>query len=181
MPFLEKLFYFIVSTCGFAAALIIHYLLVTKPTSNPNSSQSSSSRSTLFDPPAIRRSIMAYKPRGVVARAVYEKVHNDQYLDGYDMKLVSPILYILSVYLKYVFFLFQWYKLPKALAERFQSKFIALEEPDEITLFWLDEAKHLSANFWLQLWHIIARLFLTAFMTQTDVNGCVYFHSWRNQ
>ena len=29
----------------------------------------------------------------------------------------------------------------------------------------------LSANFWLQLWHIVARLFLTAFMTQTDVNG----------
>lgn len=55
--------------------------------------------------------------------------------------------------------------------ERFQTKFIALEQPDEITLFWLDEAKHLSANFWLQLWHIVARLFLTSFMSQTDVNG----------
>lgn len=95
MTFLEKLFYFIVSTCGFAAALIIHYLLVTKPAANPSSSQtsSSSSSSAPVDQPVIR-SAMAYRPRGVVARAVYEKVHNDQYLDGYDMKLVFPILVI---------------------------------------------------------------------------------------
>lgn len=36
-----------------------------------------------------RTSNMSYKPRGILARAVYDKVHNDQYLDGYDMQLVS--------------------------------------------------------------------------------------------
>lgn len=87
MTFLEKIFYFIVSTCGFAVALIIHYLLVSKPAEDPSSSQTTSSRA---DQPAAP-SVMAYKPRGAIARAVYEKVHNDQYLDGYDMKLVSLI------------------------------------------------------------------------------------------
>lgn len=29
-----------------------------------------------------------YRPRGALARTLYEKVHNDQYLEGYDMKLV---------------------------------------------------------------------------------------------
>lgn len=66
---------------------------------------------------------------------------------------------------------FQWYQLPKLLTNRFQEKFIPMKQPDDITLHWLDEAKHLSANFWLQLWHIVARMILTTFMTQTDVNG----------
>lgn len=37
----------------------------------------------------VIRASMSYRPRGILARAVYEKVHNDQYLDGYDMQLVS--------------------------------------------------------------------------------------------
>lgn len=32
---------------------------------------------------------MTYRPRGTLARALYDKIHNDQYLEGYDMKLVS--------------------------------------------------------------------------------------------
>lgn len=32
---------------------------------------------------------MAYRPRGTLARTLYNKIHNDQYLEGYDMKLVS--------------------------------------------------------------------------------------------
>ncbi|KAG4078524.1 hypothetical protein HA402_009236 [Bradysia odoriphaga] len=94
---------------------------------------------------------MTYRPRGVFARALYDKVNNDQYLERYDMKL--------------------WYRLPTELPERFQSKFVQLEEPDDITKVWLDKAKVLSANLWLQIWHIVARLFLATFMTQTDVNG----------
>lgn len=94
---------------------------------------------------------MTYRPRGVFARALYDKVNNDQYLERYDMKL--------------------WYKLPTELPERYQSKFVQLEEPDDITKIWLDKAKVLSANLWLQIWHIVARLFLATFMTQTDVNG----------
>ncbi|XP_037032959.1 methyltransferase-like protein 9 [Bradysia coprophila] len=94
---------------------------------------------------------MTYRPRGVFARALYDKVNNDQYLERYDMKL--------------------WYRLPTELPERFQSKFVQLDEPDDITKVWLDKAKVLSANLWLQIWHIVARLFLATFMTQTDVNG----------
>ncbi|KAJ6645450.1 Protein-L-histidine N-pros-methyltransferase [Pseudolycoriella hygida] len=94
---------------------------------------------------------MTYRPRGVFARALYDKVNNDRYLEGYDMRL--------------------WYKLPNELPEKYQSKFVQLEEPDDTTRRWLDEAKVLSANLWLQIWHIIARLFLATFMTQTDVNG----------
>lgn len=32
---------------------------------------------------------MAYRPRGTLARTLYDKIHNDQYLEGYDMRLVS--------------------------------------------------------------------------------------------
>lgn len=31
---------------------------------------------------------MAYRPRGTLARTLYDKIHNDQYLEGYDMRLV---------------------------------------------------------------------------------------------
>lgn len=91
MTFLEKLFYFVVSTCCFAVALIIHYLLVSKPAEDPSSTQTSE-RSVRSTDSSAGRSTMAYKPRGVVARAVYDKVHNDQYVDGYDMKLVSLVI-----------------------------------------------------------------------------------------
>lgn len=65
----------------------------------------------------------------------------------------------------------QWYKLSQILPEKYQSKFISLEEPDDITLSWLEKAKQTSANLWLQIWHILARFFLGFFLTQTDVNG----------
>lgn len=32
---------------------------------------------------------MAYRPRGTLARALYDKIRNDNYLEGYDMRLVS--------------------------------------------------------------------------------------------
>lgn len=44
-------------------------------------------------------------------------------------------------------------------------------EPDELTLNWLEKAKTLSSNLWLQLYHTIAKTFLKLFMSQTDVNG----------
>lgn len=78
-------------------------------------------------------------------------MHNDQYLDTYDTRL--------------------WYRTNQPLPQCFQEKFVPLERPDDITVTWLEKAKHLSANIWLQLWHTIARVFLGFFMTQTDVNG----------
>lgn len=34
---------------------------------------------------------MSYRPRGTLARTLYDKIHNDQYLEGYDMRLVRII------------------------------------------------------------------------------------------
>lgn len=61
--------------------------------------------------------------------------------------------------------------MPKPLHKRFQTKFVDFKEPDSITMEWLDKAKFKSSNLWVQVWHIVARLFLGIFMTQTDVNG----------
>lgn len=65
----------------------------------------------------------------------------------------------------------QWYTLSKPLPEPYNKKFLPLEKPDEATLHWLDQAKELSSNLWLQLWHLVARTFLGFFMTQTSING----------
>lgn len=54
-----------------------------KPNANVASTQQFLKKRTVIRPS------MSYRPRGILARAVYEKVHNDQYLDGYDMQLVS--------------------------------------------------------------------------------------------
>lgn len=92
-----------------------------------------------------------HRPRGTLARAIFEKVHNDQYLDEYDTRL--------------------WYRLEHQLPENFQSKFVPLHHPDKTTVDWLEKAKESSANIWLQLWHTLARTILQFFMTQTDING----------
>ncbi|XP_055917457.1 protein-L-histidine N-pros-methyltransferase [Eupeodes corollae] len=92
-----------------------------------------------------------HRPRGTLARAIFEKVHNDQYLDEFDTRL--------------------WYRLVHKLPDNFQSKFVPLDQPDDITVDWLEKAKELSANIWIQLWHTLARTILQFFMTQTDING----------
>lgn len=48
---------------------------------------------------------------------------------------------------------------------------MSFQSPDDITLEWLEKSKMLSANLWLQIWHLVAKLFLGLFMTQTDING----------
>lgn len=121
---------------------------------------------------------MAYRPRGTLARTLFDKIHNDQYLEGYDMKLVSlsrlpisPHPQPTSQSIAFWISPSQWYTLSKSLPEKYQSKFLSLEKPDDITLNWLEQAKQLSGNLWLQLWHLAARLFLGFFMTQTSING----------
>lgn len=46
-----------------------------------------------------------------------------------------------------------------------------MQQPDEITLNWLERSKELSSKLLLQLWHLLAKAILSVFMTQTDVNG----------
>ncbi|XP_070509002.1 protein-L-histidine N-pros-methyltransferase [Chironomus tepperi] len=94
------------------------------------------------------------RPRGILARALYDKYHNDAYIENYDMKL--------------------WYKLPndgKEIIDRYRSKFFNLTEPDPITLHWISQSKSKSADLWLQLWHIICKAILKLFLTQTCCNG----------
>jgi len=94
------------------------------------------------------------RPRGFLARALYDKYHNDQYIDNYDMTL--------------------WYKLPNdgsGILEKYKRKFFHFEEPDSQTLDWLQKSKDKSADLWLQIWHIVAKLFLKLFLTQTCSNG----------
>ncbi|XP_037945394.1 methyltransferase-like protein 9 isoform X2 [Teleopsis dalmanni] len=92
-----------------------------------------------------------YRPRGTLARAIYDKFHNDKWLDEFDTTL--------------------WYNLNEELPYVFQRKFLPLLRPDESTIQWLEQAKLLSLNIWLHLWHAFARPFLKLFMTQTDING----------
>lgn len=43
---------------------------------------------------------MSYRPRGALARALFEKLHNDTDLDNIDMKFVSLYNFIISTYLQ---------------------------------------------------------------------------------
>jgi DREV methyltransferase len=54
---------------------------------------------------------------------------------------------------------------------RYRMKFFDLQEPDAITMHWIQESKTKSSQLWLQIWHIVAKLFLKIFLTQTCCNG----------
>lgn len=113
------------------------------------------------------------RPRGYLAQALYDKYNNDQYIENYDYSL--------------------WYKLPndgKEIADkyvryeqrdktfadvstlhRYRARFFDLQEPDGMTMQWIAESKAKSSDLWLQIWHIVAKLFLKIFLTQTCSNG----------
>ncbi|EDW74779.1 uncharacterized protein Dwil_GK15857 [Drosophila willistoni] len=92
---------------------------------------------------------MSYRPRGTLARVIHAKFHNDNSLENIDTR--------------------NWYALEHELP-KYQSRFVALEQ-DSTTVKWLEQAKILSTNIWLHLWHALARSILQFFMTQTDING----------
>ncbi|XP_050324856.1 protein-L-histidine N-pros-methyltransferase [Bactrocera neohumeralis] len=92
-----------------------------------------------------------YRPRGTLARAIFQKYHNDRSLEELDTRL--------------------WYTTNHELPPKFQNKFVPLLQPDESTMRWLERAKVLSTNIWLHIWHAVARVVLQFFMTQTDING----------
>lgn len=56
------------------------------------------------------------------------------------------------------------------ICPRYKSKFIEMSV-DEATQKWLDEARDTSSRLWTQIYHVLARLFLGFFLTQTDLNG----------
>lgn len=67
----------------------------------------------------------------------------------------------------------QWYrcKLEK-LPEELSWRFVQLE-PDEDTLEFLERSEEKSDWILTQLWHSLAKAFLSFFMTQTSINGWV--------
>lgn len=54
---------------------------------------------------------------------------------------------------------------------RYRARFFDLQEPDGMTMQWIAESKAKSSDLWLQIWHIVAKLFLKIFLTQTCSNG----------
>ncbi|XP_052867005.1 protein-L-histidine N-pros-methyltransferase isoform X1 [Anopheles cruzii] len=91
-----------------------------------------------------------YRPRGAIAKVVFDRIHNDDVIQQVDMTT--------------------WYTMSK-LPRKYGCVYHPMTGPDALTLEWLDRSKKTSGRFWLQLCHEIAKLFLNMFMTQTDVNG----------
>lgn len=93
---------------------------------------------------------MNYQPKGFLARLLIDKYRQDTVLESCDMC--------------------EWYSLPK-IPGKYRKRFICMRNPDATTLNWIEQSRMDSCKLWLQLWHILAKAFLSVFMTQTDVNG----------
>ncbi|CAG9770659.1 unnamed protein product [Ceutorhynchus assimilis] len=92
-----------------------------------------------------------YRPRGSLARALHEKVLQDQYLKNLDKN--------------------EWYQCDlDAVSPELRLKFVQLG-PDEDTLKFIDEAEEKSDWIFTQIWHMLVKLVLGWFMTQTSING----------
>lgn len=93
-----------------------------------------------------------FKPRGALAKVLYEKTRIDQCLSRIDKQ--------------------SWYTCNNlsTLPESLSSKFVQLE-PDEDSLKFLEQAEQKSDWIFTQIWHVIAKSFLSWFMSQTSING----------
>ncbi|XP_022901600.2 protein-L-histidine N-pros-methyltransferase [Onthophagus taurus] len=92
-----------------------------------------------------------FRPRGSLARALYEKQKADEYLSTIDKK--------------------QWYQCNLAnMPSNISSKFVQLE-PDEDTNQFISQSEEKSDSLFVQIWHTIAKAFLSLFMSQTSING----------
>ncbi|XP_044735024.1 protein-L-histidine N-pros-methyltransferase [Chrysoperla carnea] len=99
----------------------------------------------------VTRVLKHYRPRGALARALYQKQISDEQLRNFDKN--------------------QWYKcnlngLPNELTKRFLPLSL-----DEDTNQFLIQSEEKSEWILTQLWHTIAKAFLGWFMTQTSING----------
>uniref|UniRef100_A0A336K8Q6 CSON000642 protein n=1 Tax=Culicoides sonorensis TaxID=179676 RepID=A0A336K8Q6_CULSO len=100
---------------------------------------------------------MNSRPKGALAQALYCKLNNDLQMENFDYR--------------------SWYQLgpdtPDTIhhiCPRYKAKFVEMSVDDSTKQF-LEEARETSSKLWTQIYHIIARLFLGLFMTQTDLNG----------
>lgn len=92
-----------------------------------------------------------YRPRSALARALYDKQHNDRYLQELDQN--------------------EWYRVNKArLTPGLYMKFVQLS-PDEETKQFLSSSIDKSTWVWTQCWYLIAKAVLRHFWSVTDING----------
>ncbi|XP_066251019.1 protein-L-histidine N-pros-methyltransferase isoform X1 [Euwallacea similis] len=92
-----------------------------------------------------------FTPRGSLARALHDKTLHDQYLSRIDKS--------------------QWYQcdlssIPSSLGD----KFVQLG-PDGDTIKFLEESEKKSDWILTQIWHMLVKLLLGFFATQTSING----------
>lgn len=92
-----------------------------------------------------------YRPRSALARALYEKQHNDRFLQELDHN--------------------EWYRVNKdRLSPELMSKFVQLN-PDDETKQFLSSSIEKSSWVWTQCWYLIAKAVLRHFWSVTDING----------
>ncbi|XP_022829872.1 methyltransferase-like protein 9 isoform X1 [Spodoptera litura] len=92
-----------------------------------------------------------YRPRSALARAMYEKQHNDRYLQELDQN--------------------EWYRVNKdRLCPELIKKFVQLY-PDEETKEFLSASIDKSSWVWTQIWYLLAKAVLRHFWSVTDING----------
>ncbi|KAJ8713372.1 hypothetical protein PYW07_013742 [Mythimna separata] len=92
-----------------------------------------------------------YRPRSALARAMYEKQHNDRYLQELDQN--------------------EWYRVNKdRLTPDLIKKFVQLY-PDEETKAFLSASIDKSSWVWTQIWYLLAKAVLRHFWSVTDING----------
>lgn len=82
-----------------------------------------------------------------------------------------PIIYWQRITFSSVYF--QWYKVKlEKMPESLASKFVQLD-PDADTQNFIHQSEEKSEWFLTQIWHSIAKAFLSWFMSQTSINGYV--------
>ncbi|XP_075978914.1 protein-L-histidine N-pros-methyltransferase isoform X4 [Anticarsia gemmatalis] len=132
-----------------------------------------------------------YRPRSALARALYEKQHNDRYLQELDqneytiennkdcycitdatfLNLVSNKKKRKEKDRQLDLLLSKWYRVNKdRLSPDLVRKFVQLY-PDEETKEFLSSSIEKSSWVWTQCWYLIAKAVLRHFWSVTDING----------
>ncbi|XP_014601770.1 PREDICTED: methyltransferase-like protein 9 [Polistes canadensis] len=99
-----------------------------------------------------------YRPRGSLARILYDKQRADERLDAYDKR--------------------QWYKVDSSkIRDDLLKLWVPLgagpcrDQPDEATEIFLMRSTERSESLPLQAWHSLARSALSWFISRTSING----------
>lgn len=91
------------------------------------------------------------RPRGTLARTLYNKYLSDEHLECLDKA--------------------EWYAIDKCkVPTKIANNFVELG-PDDETEEFLENSRNLSNNVFLQIFHALVKFFCSFFMTPTSING----------